>query len=229
MAGIWYNSKKYTFYRIRLPEAGAIQDAFKERLLDNTEPAETAGAVGDTITLADVIGKKYKSFKTQDGPKHVAETFMFTKEGSTYVTTGTSSGRNEYNLSHGRKLTHKQHGNIISWLQDNGDLHWSHGYSSRPVDFPDQPAQKPAKITSEYWIGKNAKSFKTGGSSDSIAEHFVFTKEGNTWVTTGEHSNRNCYNRDGNKIVSGKVHSILQANGDLQWSHGYTSRILLHP
>jgi len=83
----------------------------------------------------------------------------------------------------------------------------------------------------QLWPGARGKSFKTGESPDAIAEHFQFTREGDTYVTTGDSSGRNTYSlsADGKTITHHEhagVTAIIQSNGDLRWSHGYDSRIV---
>merc|ERR1711998_60459 len=81
------------------------------------------------------VGKTGASFKTGESEDNAVETFHFTCEGGeTYVTTGSKSGRNAYSLSaDGITLTHQQHAGITATLQPNGDLSWSHGFTSRIV------------------------------------------------------------------------------------------------
>jgi len=91
------------------------------------------------------VGRRAKSFATGDSPNNVAETFTFTQEGAIYVTTGSKSGRNTYTRQ-GNTLTHQHHTHITATLQSNGDLSWSHGYTSRVVD-SDQSEPKCCAIT----------------------------------------------------------------------------------
>ena len=151
------------------------------------------------------INKQYKSFKSNGSPDDVAETFVLLKEGNTYVTKGSKSGRNTYKRK-GNKLQHKWFGNYVcSFMHPNGELLWSHGYTSWPLDISNKTEQidrvKPSNVTFEYWLGKNAKSFKTGDSENNIAESFLFIKEGDTYLTLGEKSGRNPYTKQGSKLI----------------------------
>ena len=134
------------------------------------------------------VNKTYKSFHSNGSQYEVAETFVFLKEGNTYVTKGSKSGRNCYTRK-GNKLEHKKHpNNVCSFMHPNGEILWSHGYTSWPIDAcetEEVDKDVPSQVTFEYWLGKNAKSFKTGDNPNTIAESFLFMREGNTYLTLG--------------------------------------------
>ena len=95
-----------------------------------TPPAHARLPPEPTFDLLATSGADFFSFKT-GVPLITTEEIRFYKEGSVFVTHGNKSGRNTYNLV-GNKLVHTQHGNrVTAYLGKNGDLVWSHGYSSR--------------------------------------------------------------------------------------------------
>lgn len=108
------------------------------------------------------VGKNAKSFKTGQSEHNIAETFRFSVEGNTYVTTGSHSGRNTYSLSSdGKTLNHHHHGNISATLQSNRDLQWSHGYTSRITG--DDNTYNTANTSNESTNNGNMSAFKTNG------------------------------------------------------------------
>ena len=110
---------------------------------------------------------------------------------------------------------------VTGSVQANGDIVWSHGYTSRK-DAPD--------ISGVYY------SFATGGSPSSVVDRFEARQAGNhvtfyrngavgqttpiraETATAGE-----SYTVEGNTL-SGAVTGTVDSNGDIVWSHGYTSR-----
>jgi hypothetical protein len=167
------------------------------------------------------IDQEAKSFKTGDAAEQEVEYFVFTREGETYVTTGSQSGRNEYTLKD-NMLVLKGNPQITATLQANNDLVWSHGYTSRRMI---QNSKSPLSM----WIGAEGKSFKTGDPEENTVDTFVFTREGETYVTTGSQSGRNEYTLKDITLVHKvypEITATLQENNELVWSHGYTSRII---
>ena len=113
---------------------------------------------------------------------------------------------------------------VTGSVQANGDIVWSHGYTSRK-DAPD--------ISGVYY------SFATGGSPSSVVDRFEARQAGNhvtfyrngavgqttpiraETATAGE-----SYTVEGNTLsgLGFAVTGTVDSNGDIVWSHGYTSR-----
>ena len=109
-----------------------------------------------------------------------------------------------YDIS-GNTLT----GAVTATVQDNGDIVWSHGYTSRP--------DADVTLSGTYY------SFKTGGDSSAVVDRFEARQPGGTVTFYRNGQAGESYGVSG-YTLTGAVTAAVQDNGDIIWSHGYTSR-----
>lgn len=121
-----------------------------------------------------------------------------------------------------------------SWLsgkiEPDGDVKWAHGFISRPDRSP-CASSYGCKVNFDDWVGQTAESYFTL-EPDKIVETFNVTKDGeNKYCTHGTHSKDNCFFRDGDvwTHTGGKVWGYQEPNGEIEWSHGYRSRLVNDP
>lgn len=126
---------------------------------------------------------------------------------------------------------------ISSKLQANGTIVWSHGYRSAPIEGDckvdtvvyEDPYQPTCKVDINSWEGAYSFAYKTGGKPDKIEDVELFKRIGPTkWCVHGTTSGYNCATWDGAKFVTekhGGITGTLTATGDIEWGHGYTTRL----
>jgi len=188
-------------------------------------------------TWESLVGQKMRSWDSRDETKGNAETFDFVFENGQYCTIGSKSGRNCYNIE-GERLVHEKAPWISSTLKANGTIVWSHGYRSAPiegdckvdVEVYEDPWEPTCEINMDSWEGSYSWAFKTGGKPDKIEDEELISRVGpDTWCSVGTKSGYNCFKQEGDKFVlekdGHKITANLQPNGDIDWSHGYTTRL----
>ena len=189
-------------------------------------PASSATVVLDGI---------YSSFKTGGSPNDVVDRALFKMRDETHVELYRNGevGQTTPILADSVHLSQSFdfHDGVLSGcdgcdgvtgtVQANGDIVWTHGYTSRK-DAPD--------ISGVYY------SFATGGSPSSVVDRFEARQAGNhvtfyrngavgqtTPILSATATAGESYTVEGNTL-SGAVTGTVNSNGDIVWSHGYTSR-----
>lgn len=115
---------------------------------------------------------------------------------------------------------------ISGTLRPNGDIRWSHGYTTRS----DDPPCARCKVTVDDWVGQKATTRKTLKPS-AHGEHNYVYKLGDKICSRGTISKVQCFTHKGNtlKHTSGKVWGWLEPDGMINWSHGWTSKLDVDP
>merc|ERR1712127_324256 len=117
-------------------------------------------------------------------------------------------------------------GAVTGTVNLNGDIVWSHGYTSRK--------QSSAASAATVVLDGIYSSFKTGGSPNDVVDrcearqvgnHVTFYRNGAVGQTTpilsATATAGESYTVEGNTL-SGAVTGTVNLNGDIVWSHGYT-------
>lgn len=168
------------------------------------------------------------SFKTGTNPDKLLEVNLFSHVGKNkWCTNGTVSGHNCFKQA-GNKLIHAE-SEVTSELQPNGDIKWSHGYTSRLYN---TCRVEECNASFGDMDGMVYRSFKTWDPQHETVEEFELLREGNKWCSYGQKSNKNCYFRKANKLHHDKYSFItgtLLPDGRIKWSHGYTSQAEVNP
>lgn len=169
-----------------------------------------------------VVGRTWNS---RDLARKTVEKTTFKEVNGKLCTFGTKSKKNCYTME-GLTLRNEKYKWITGTLQPNGDVKWSHGFTTRAKNPPCQVC----KVTLDDWVGKKARTWKTLEPSEH-GEQNNFYKFGGKFCSKGTLSGVQCFTRMGEvlKHSSGKVYGWLEPDGLLRWSHGWTSQLLEDP
>lgn len=169
-------------------------------------------------------------FKTGGNPEKVVDVELFSRVGpDEWCTHGTSSGYNCVKQEGDKFLFEKDGLKTTGSLQPNGDIDWTHGYTTR--------LWNPCKVEScnATFEDMEGMSYFTWNSWDAhmkTIDNFELQRRGRLYCTNGDVSGKNCYHRRENMLEHVKYDWIkgrLLPDGEIKWSNGFTSRAEKNP
>lgn len=186
-----------------------------------------------SVSFEDLDDMTFQTWHSWDERQDVLDKFSLHKEGEKYCAYGDKSGRHCYALS-GNVLTSERFPYIKGRLQVDGDIKWSHGYTSRA----DSPPCVSCKVGFEDWVGKKAESYKTDDPEKKIVDTFTVKMEGDQWWNKHWCAYSKSVGKQCMVILNESVLTPIARgpfwgwkNGlnEIEWHHGYTSRLVEDP
>jgi len=109
--------------------------------------------------------------------------------------------------------------------RENGEIQWNNGVVSR-LENPCPKVERCARDALSLH-GTKGRTWITWDDSRTTYEEYKFWREGRRYCIQGTKTKKNCHFLVGNRLINEKskwMSATIQPNGDLVWSHGFTSR-----